>query len=1454
MATLPPNREETRQNELDTQAETAERQIQSLDGHTVRTNTTTSTPNPVVAKWALEMRTLTDEQRDRFLKEVPDGDLHKFANSIEEVMTQRINSSRTLRVAKTMAPLGQLVDMTKPFADTVQSAFPPAGLILGGISFLLSINKKFVDYQESVILFLQKVLTNHKLFETFRTTIPGTPEIQLLLVEIYGDLLKFLATAVKPFLDKKGRARMTLVPVAKSLWKPFDAEFGKLEKHLDNHLSTFDRALSLHSQKEQASFSKLQGRTLQMIKGADQRRSLFEKQSGVKETAREQEELRKDILGWIPHSPFDHIQDDKHSNSLPTTGGWLFDHDSFRTWKDGGPSNLLWITGKAGSGKSHLAAHTVHKIRESCRVQGPLLAGDQDNKAHALAFIYCSSNANAKTTSDAVPVISTLLGSILRQLYAQLPKDKNVETIRKRYMESRFDGLRRAEIKDGIRSIVQDFMRAYVIVDGLDECSGLPGDDFKDLCQFFASLVARELATSARVLIFSRPGYSAISNALPNAPAMQVDDGSNDNDIKTFVQERTVGLAKKPSALQQIQNNLLSGAEGVFLWVSLSIKFIEMETSDKAKMVAAQNTWRGLEGLYSAMLQRVLAQPPSRRDLALKALLWVANAQEPLSKEELIHALSFEPGMESLDSDDIIDERVILSSCSDLLVKKHDQYELLHFSLAEFLRSEAAAEILHSTHPRGKDDEPDAVLASLCMGYLLLDEFKMGPVGTWKEFEDLAKRFPLLRHAALHWGTYLQHSMGPKNTGLACDILQSLKTRNLAMQALALYMKRGHAGIFPWPGSVQILHVIAAFGLDELLNWLPEADSQINSPDGFLWYPIDYAVVRKHKAMSKWLLSRARALKPHPTESNVDTNEEITQRLRHHLSLVSEAANNRWPEMVSRLIAAGFDKDEKGENRQAAWHHAAHHGDMETAEVLIKSGADPNIKDRLGETPLMVTASWADIQMLERLLDCGADVNMQTFKGTTALHRLATRTKDNKAAEMIRFICEHGADTEKLDEGGSTPLLSAAGLDNIAAVEALLSAGADWTARSRGQANILHIASRNGSSQVLKTLLTDRKTGLTEPRALAVQKDDRGTSPDPLDGRLGPHFIADMKSLCCADNEGWWPLHAAVASEKIECAEYICNFDPDQVNKQDLDGFTPLHIAVTHSQVPMIHFLLDRGADINIIRGPTKSQLTPLHLAMRGQPLEVATALLKRGADPSLENMDGTSAWDTAAMMGNQTTMRFVLDNDSVLRDDEDRLQRLLKAATGHQNIEVVSLLLSPYGQYCLLSKAKLHRNCGLWAIRGGSRQIWQMLVSRDSSLAVEFDPFGGNALHYAAIYGRTNLMNQICEMDLDINQIGFNGWSPLIWAARSNMSSMVKFLCDRGANVNYADSYGRTALHYTAGNGCGNAMEALLQAGADVCMRDIAGFTAAEYANSSVSALLEAEMKGSVFPAPEPY
>ena len=60
-----------------------------------------------------------------------------------------------------------------------------------------------------------------------------------------------------------------------------------------------------------------------------------------------------------------------------------------------------------------------------------------------------------------------------------------------------------------------------------------------------------------------------------------------------------------------------------------------------------------------------------------------------------------------------------------------------------------------------------------------------------------------------------------------------------------------------------------------------------------------------------------------------------------------------------------------------------------TLFLFIFIGADPNIPDKYGQTPLMyaVGCGWCDLVQL--LLNHGADVTMKDFRGRTVMHAVA---------------------------------------------------------------------------------------------------------------------------------------------------------------------------------------------------------------------------------------------------------------------------------------------------------------------------------------------------------------------------------------------------------------------------------------------------------------------------------
>ena len=77
----------------------------------------------------------------------------------------------------------------------------------------------------------------------------------------------------------------------------------------------------------------------------------------------------------------------------------------------------------------------------------------------------------------------------------------------------------------------------------------------------------------------------------------------------------------------------------------------------------------------------------------------------------------------------------------------------------------------------------------------------------------------------------------------------------------------------------------------------------------------------------------------------------------------------------------------------------------------------------------------------------------------------------------------------------------------------------------------------------------------------------------------------------------------------------------------------------------------------------------------------------------------------------------------------------------------------------------------------------------------------------------------QIIELLLkkvDLNSKDNRGWSPLHWAALYGHTDIARFFIDKGAEVNAKDKNGCTPLHWAAKKGHADIVRILLNAGAD--------------------------------------
>jgi type II secretory pathway predicted ATPase ExeA len=95
-------------------------------------------------------------------------------------------------------------------------------------------------------------------------------------------------------------------------------------------------------------------------------------------------------------------------------------------------------------------------------------------------------------------------------------------------------------------------------------------------------------------------------------------------------------------------------------------------------------------------------------------------------------------------------------------------------------------------------------------------------------------------------------------------------------------------------------------------------------------------------------------------------------------------------------------------------------------------------------------------------------------------------------------------------------------------------------------------------------------------------------------------------------------------------------------NVRDLNGFTPLMIAVVNDRAPAANVLLERGAEVN---ARTRGGLTALMLGIIYDRPDAVTLLLMRGADINAQSGAGWTALSFAAWKGDAALVRTLLSH-----------------------------------------------------------------------------------------------------------------------------------------------------------------------------------------------------------------
>lgn len=283
------------------------------------------------------------------------------------------------------------------------------------------------------------------------------------------------------------------------------------------------------------------------------------------------------------------------------------------------------------------------------------------------------------------------------------------------------------------------------------------------------------------------------------------------------------------------------------------------------------------------------------------------------------------------------------------------------------------------------------------------------------------------------------------------------------------------------------------------------------------------------------------------------------------------------------------------------------------------NGSNIDIRDDDGDSALHFAAFGKKLGTIDLLISRGADVNAVNAKRCSVLH-VSTVMKDGDAVALL--LRHPDIDVNIKDNYGDTPLHEAIVKEDAAVLNLLCtSPKTDFTIMNRRGFNCLHYAALKGNLVAIQ-LIISRVRHLVE-----VKKED-GFSALLLSSLNGhPDCVKLLLDEGKAvpdqtDNRGQTALHSAVHQGHAAVVETILSrFDAATVkkliNKEDFDGETSLHIALSREGDPPLPLSSTTAPATFAIAEKVEKFGVPRKLV---HAISVATYLISKGGKLTVKN------------------------------------------------------------------------------------------------------------------------------------------------------------------------------------------------------------------------------------------
>jgi len=240
-----------------------------------------------------------------------------------------------------------------------------------------------------------------------------------------------------------------------------------------------------------------------------------------------------------------------------------------------------------------------------------------------------------------------------------------------------------------------------------------------------------------------------------------------------------------------------------------------------------------------------------------------------------------------------------------------------------------------------------------------------------------------------------------------------------------------------------------------------------------------------------------------------------------------------------------------------------------------------------------------DLDRVKFLVSKGADVNKPDSQGWTPLQSAARQRRD----EMIKLLIDLGAD---VNLGDPKPLVAAVMRDHVPSIKVLLEHGAEINKPGQEGFRPMPLAIAESKYEAAKALM------------------EAGADVNALSGAddLTPLMIAAGQT-----NPAEGAMFVPGSTRPTDIARGLLDHGAN-VNEQSKNGVTALMIAATHNNSPMIGLLIDAGADVSLKNslGQTAADVAAKNGNLEAQQAIMVMSSAKSASAPAAEGAQGSSS------------------------------------------------------------------------------------------------------------------------------------------------------------------------------------------------------------------------------------